>query len=208
MGYLWEKFAREYSEFFIKRHNMVMKSHELQEKFDEILRGDKWWEFESLSKLPIFNDRFWRNSGEIRADFGQLNCSFDVKQALKSRPFCMCSFSLTKASYWENLPRLLSDVVEHGLESYGRTLEDEKESIIPMAEKFAKESKDKDVSIAAVGLTEKLENGGGATSLSINEFKLLQRIIEDSISAVLDESLMQNDVWEDEISGDAVKIIA
>ena len=49
-GYLWEQFRRGYVEVFATQHDQIMRSHDLQEKFDEILRTDIWWEFERLSR--------------------------------------------------------------------------------------------------------------------------------------------------------------
>nr|MCU0240074.1 hypothetical protein [Pyrinomonadaceae bacterium] len=52
----WASFYQKYGEYYARWHESVMKSHHLQEKFDEITKSNDWWEFENLSKLPIFHE--------------------------------------------------------------------------------------------------------------------------------------------------------
>jgi hypothetical protein len=54
LGGLWSDFHSAFSEHFTVKHDSVMKSHYLQDKFKEILESDEWWEFVNLSRLTIF----------------------------------------------------------------------------------------------------------------------------------------------------------
>lgn len=220
IGYIWEKFQREFSDLFAAQHNIVMKSHYLQEKFGEILRSDEWWEFENLSKLPIFSKNFWNEARDICRQFGQLDCGFDVNEALKTQPFCMCGFSLSKIAYWEDLPQLLSETIGIGLESYRDTLAEEKKSLVPLAEKFAKQAKDPEVSAAADELVNILRKGDEMPRLTGMGLSILRTIVEDAGNIQVKQSnsskitetksegrhLENPAEWADELADDAVLI--
>ena len=61
----WQSFQTRFSQHFSLKHDLIMKSHNLQEKFDEIMRSDTWWEFENLSKIPIFPQKIWEETQDI-----------------------------------------------------------------------------------------------------------------------------------------------
>ena len=62
MENLWKTFHTRFTEHFAVKHDTVMKSHHLQEKFDEILRSDEWWEFENLSQSADFSAKLLEGS--------------------------------------------------------------------------------------------------------------------------------------------------
>ena len=115
----------------------VMKSHHLQEQFDEILRSDEWWEFENLSHFPIFQQEFWKEAEKNCRQFRELDCRFDVREILKTHPFCACSFNLTQIGEWEKLPANLRETIERGRASYRRTLSMVRDSLIPIFDRLA-----------------------------------------------------------------------
>jgi hypothetical protein len=94
---LWQKFHLNFSEHYVIKHDSVMKSHYLQDKFKEILAGDEWWEFVNLSQLTIFQKVYWKESQRIHRQIKDLNCRFDVSEMLKTQPFCACSFNARAA---------------------------------------------------------------------------------------------------------------
>ncbi|HSK74779.1 MAG TPA: hypothetical protein VK892_23980, partial [Pyrinomonadaceae bacterium] len=138
MENLWQTFHARFSEHFAAKHDLVMKSHHLQEKFDEILRSDEWWEFENLSHLPIFHSSPWREAQEKCRQFRELDCRFDVREMLKTHPFCACSFNLAQIREWERLPEKLLEAISCGRKSYRRSLSMVSNMLIPIFEKFAK----------------------------------------------------------------------
>ncbi|MBX3243681.1 MAG: hypothetical protein KF685_04325 [Acidobacteria bacterium] len=113
-GYLWEQFRRGYVEVFATQHDQIMRSHDLQEKFDEILRTDIWWEFERLSDISTLRGPEWASVKAIMNRFRQLDCKFDVRAALLQRPSCICGFYMREANSWQQLPDLLWSEITKG----------------------------------------------------------------------------------------------
>lgn len=118
----WEVFREKYSDHFAIRHNAIMNSRQLKQEFDKILKGDEWWEFECLSKLPIFKKTHRQKAENILKRFRALECNFDVKENLRSHPFCACSFSLQKMSELAKLSHSLVQTITIGRRSYRKTL--------------------------------------------------------------------------------------
>ena len=96
MENLWQTFRPRFAEHFALQHDLIMKSHHLQAQFDEILQSDEWWEFENLSRLTVFQQVHRQEVQKIRRQFRELDCRFDVREMLKTHPFCACSFNLAK----------------------------------------------------------------------------------------------------------------
>ena len=115
MGSLWRSFQAAFSEYFAVSHDMVMKSHYLQEKFEEIMQSDAWWAFEKLSQIPVFQHSYWTEVQKMCRRFRQLDCKFEVREMLKTHPFCACSFNLSQIEEWETLPDQLSLKIDRGL---------------------------------------------------------------------------------------------
>ncbi len=75
---LWITYQARFSEHFAIKHDSVMKSHYLQDKFKEILQSDEWWEFTNLSRLSIFQKVYWKEAQRIHRQIKDLDCRFDV----------------------------------------------------------------------------------------------------------------------------------
>lgn len=180
MENLWKTFHARFVEHFADRHDMLMKSNHLQERFDEILRGDDWWEFENLSGLPIFRQSHWNEAQAIRRQFVELNCRFDAREMLDTQPFCACSFSLAKIRDWEKLPAALEEIIERGRKSFRESLSVLGEELVPLVENFSARNKDTEFSQTALRLAEVLKNGFNEVSLLTgNELIVLQKIFAD-----------------------------
>ncbi len=174
----WLNFQKLFSDFFTASHDAVMKSHYLQEKYDEILSSDQWWEFENLSNIAAFRGVFWRKSQMICREFKELDCQYDTKETLKVHPFCGCSFSLAKMEYWEKLPQILSQTIIHGLDSYKVNLIDMSDEIVPKLKAFADNIGDNEFAAAARNLIRRLKEGEEISRISNDEMKVLQKIFE------------------------------
>ena len=172
---LWGKFLTKYSEHFASNHDFVMKSHHLQEKFDEIMRSDAWWEFESLSKYEIFRPTFWQEAQENCRQFKELDCHFNVREMLDKHPFCACSFNLSQIGEWENLPETLQKNIEQGRTSYRRTLQMLNEDLTPMLNEISKS--DDEFSVPANNLILRLKENGGSGDYSDQELIVLQKTL-------------------------------
>lgn len=175
---LWGEFQARFSEHFSIKHYGVMKSHHLQEKFDEILRGDQWWEFENLSDLPIFQKNHWKRAKGLTGRLRELNCGFDVQELLKTHPFCGCSFRLSQIEEWENLPELLSESIARGLRSYRKTLAILAETLIPLFEHFAQTEASEEFAEAARNLAESISAAERIPPLKNAELVILRKVVQ------------------------------
>ncbi len=178
MESLWQTFHKAFSEYFSMKHDLVMKSHLLQEKLDEILRSDGWWEFENLSRLSIFQKTYWNEAQKIYRQIKELNCRFDVREMVKTQPFCACSFNLSKMSEWENLPETLAEHINYGRKNYRKVLQSLSQTLIPQIENFAAENNDEEFFDAAHRLIGVLKEDRETSLLTNNELIVLQKIFD------------------------------
>lgn len=213
MESIWKEFHKEYGEHFAVKHDNIMKSHQLQEKFDEIVKSDQWWEFQNLSKLPVFNRKHWNSAVKSLLQFRELDCRFDVREMLKKHPFCACSFNLAQMKDWEVLPNALIDTIEHGRSSYRRTLNMLSGTLLQLLEAYMKNESDREFMKSAADLHEKFENGKEIKAFSTNQLIILNRILADLSSSptvnikfpenpglMSSEELRQNvNAWLDEL---------
>ena len=175
---LWQSFYARFSEHFAIKHDTVMKSHQLQEKFDEIMRSDEWWEFENLSNLFIFQKNHWRKAQKLFRQFRELDCSFDVREMLKTHPFCACSFRLSQVAKWEKLTNSLSETIEDGRVSYRKTLVTMTKILIPLLQNFAQNEQPGEFTEAACSLCEIFESGESIRLLTTAELIILSKMIQ------------------------------
>jgi hypothetical protein len=173
---LWQTFQNRFAEHFALKHDLVMKSHHLQEKFDEILRSDEWWEFENLSRLSIFHQTFWNEAQKDCRQFRELDCRFDVREMLQTHPFCACSFNLAQIREWEKLPNRLFETVNRGRASYRRTLLMARETLLPIIEKVARN--ENEFAETAGNLDKALKDGGEIPLLTNDELIIIQKALE------------------------------
>jgi hypothetical protein len=175
---LWQTFHARFAEHFAIKHDTIMKSHYLQEQFDEILRSDEWWEFENLSRLASSRQSYWQQAQKICRRFKGLNCRFDVREMLKTHPFCACSFNLTKISEWEKLPQTLQEIINRGRESHLEALRTLSDTLVPLVEHFSAKNRDNEFSEASLHLIKILENSGEIQFLTNNELIILRKVFE------------------------------
>jgi hypothetical protein len=178
MENLWQSFYTRFTEHFAMRHDMVMKSHPLQEKFDEILRSDEWWEFEILSKFSVFPTKYWKRSQKIIRQLKDLDCRFDVREMLKTHPFCACSFSLEQIREWEKLPQILSETIDDGRKCYRNILQILSATLIPLIKKSVGKNEPGEFSDAVSYLTGALEKDSEIPLLTNTELIILQKAFE------------------------------
>jgi len=177
MKSVWRDFHKEYAELFAVKHDTIMKSHQLQEKFDEIVKSDEYWEFQNLSKLPIFNRKYWNDAQKILMQFRELDCRFDVRKMLKSHPFCACSFNLAQMEDWENLPNSLTDTIEKGRKSFRRTLNMLAGTLVQLLEGYLKEETDREFVKSGADILEKFQNKSKIEKFSTNQLIILDKIL-------------------------------
>ncbi|HYH84151.1 MAG TPA: hypothetical protein VEX60_01645 [Pyrinomonadaceae bacterium] len=116
------KFRTLYGEHYAAAHDKTVGAHEARSLLQTLKRGERWREFESLSRLPVVSSQVWRQAEELLrlADGGR--CELPVSRMLEGQPSCACRFRLAQASELEALPQELETLMERGLAVYRRTL--------------------------------------------------------------------------------------
>jgi hypothetical protein len=119
---LWQEFSARYSEHYAAVHDKTVGAREAHESLQTLRRGERWREFESLSRLPVVSAQVWRQAEALlrRADNGR--CDLPVRKLLEGRPSCACRFRLSQAAEHEDLPQELEALMDWGLAVYRRTL--------------------------------------------------------------------------------------
>ena len=179
---VWEEFFRQFGNHFAHKHDLIMKSHHLQEKYDEILRSKEWFEFEMLSNIPVFPQTHRKQARAVIQKFRELDCRFDVREMLKKHPFCVCSFKLSRLDEWEKLPETLQNLIKDGREVYLKILHKLKDALIPLIEQFAGKIADEEFNSAAKHLAEILQKGE-TNFLTDNELIILQKVLENNLDS-------------------------
>jgi Family of unknown function (DUF6079) len=192
---LWQSFHARFTEHFAVKHDLVMKSHHLQEKFDEILRSDEWWEFENLSRFSVFPTARWKEAQNICRQLRDLDCRFDVREMLKTHPFCACSFSLQQIREWEKLPQNLEETINQGRKVYRNVLQILAETLVPLLKQFAADNRIEEFSESVAHLIEVLQDAEEIPLLTNEELIILQKVFEtNTFSPVSDDVLIQTSV--------------
>ncbi len=185
MENVWQLFHSRFTDHFAAKHDLVMKSHHLQEQFDEIMRSNEWWEFENLSNLPIFTQTYRQQAQKICRQFKELDCRFNVREMLKTHPFCACSFNLTEAERWESLPENLKNTIEKGRKSYRKILWTLRETLAQLITHFGTRPLDEDHKTAARHLVEIFKHGKGIPALGNAELVIIQKAFENLPTSIM-----------------------
>lgn len=176
---IWRLFHARFTEYFGARHDQVMRSHHLQERFDEIMRSDEWWEFDNLSRLPVSPQVYRREARRLCGRFREVDCRFAVREMLKTHPFCACSFSLAQFSDWENLPSEIEQTVERGRLAFRKILFSLRETLVQLISQYAIRPLEPEFKAAAANLARIFQSGGEIPLLSTNELIILQKAFEN-----------------------------
>lgn len=128
---LWEDFHVGYTEHYAQMHERSVGGttppDELNERrrFEELIRGAMWREFETLSSLSIVNGQL-RHEATTLAERGRRallsRCDLPTRRLLIERPHCACAFRLTRVVDFARLTQELQELIELSLAAYQRTL--------------------------------------------------------------------------------------
>ena len=181
----WQKFHAQFADYFALKHDLVMKSHLTREKFAEFRRSDEWWEFETLSRLTIFQRTYWKEARGLYRQLKELDCPFDVRTMLKTQPFCGCSFSPARARHWESLPAALEETVARGRANYRGVLWKLKDTLVSLFEHFIEQEHDAEFTTTARHLIGIFKSNEPIPLLNNNDLVALQKVFDDLPTAPL-----------------------
>jgi hypothetical protein len=185
MDNVWQAFHTRFAEYFASKHDTIMKSHHLQEQFDQIMRSNEWWEFENLSHLSIAPQIHYREAKQICQQLKELDCLFSVREMLKTHPFCACSFNLAQINEWEKLPQTLENAIESGRQSYRKILLTLKDTLVQIISHFGTRQMDEEYKAAVQHLTEIFKQGTEIPLLNNAELIILQKSFENLPTSIL-----------------------
>ncbi|HEX6624936.1 MAG TPA: DUF6079 family protein [Pyrinomonadaceae bacterium] len=118
---LWREFHTHYVEHYAALHDKTMACGD-REEFQSLTGGDRWREFEALSRLTVVSAQPRRRVEELLERERAARCALPVRRLLETQPSCACAFRLSRAAEFERLARDLEESVEGGIEVYRRTL--------------------------------------------------------------------------------------
>ncbi|MCC6327237.1 MAG: hypothetical protein IT174_01890 [Acidobacteria bacterium] len=182
LGYAWDKFRRAYAEHFQARHNKIMNSPERKAKLNETLKSEEWAEFDILSKLPGFDQRFAAASALFRVEIAGLDCTVDPLPLLERQPYCNCRFSLNGTSQAELLPAAFNDNLRAGLASFRRILGKNGEDLARSIERLAEKKNDADLEAACHEVAASLRSGREIPRFNDLQLKILVEVLTDNAS--------------------------
>ncbi|HEY0462521.1 MAG TPA: hypothetical protein VGC97_25530 [Pyrinomonadaceae bacterium] len=182
---VWQSFHTRFAEYFATKHDSIMKSHHLQEQFDEIMRSNEWWEFENLSHLPVAPQVYYREAKQICQQLRELDCLFSVREMLKTHPFCACSFNIAQIRAWEKLPQTLQQTIEKGRASYRKILLTLKDTLVQLISHLANRSMDEEYKSAARRLFDIFKQGSEIPLLTNADLVILQKAFENLPTSIL-----------------------
>jgi hypothetical protein len=119
---LWGEFRVRYCEHYAAVHDKTMCAVDVRAALRELRRGERWREFESLSRLPVVSSQVWRQAEDLLRTAEGGWCGLNARRLLEAQPVCACRFRLSRAAEVEELPQELESLMEHGLAVYRRTL--------------------------------------------------------------------------------------
>lgn len=175
---VFDEFRNSYADVYLESHNRLINSHDIQEKLDEVLASDEWWEFLNLSRLPILRDDHLQKARNIVSRIRALRCTNDIRERLLERPFCDCGFKLAEAGDQHLLPKELIAVVLQGSDSYKRTLHAAAAVLGPILEAVGEGSEDEALRSAASSARRKITSKGDTAVFTTEEMQQLSRACE------------------------------
>ena len=178
LSYAWEKFRREYADHFSARHAERLSTQEHKVKFNEILKSQTWAEFDILSKLAGFEQKYASAARDLRRQMADVECAVATNQLLGKQPFCHCGFSLRCYDGPEFLLAALNDTIHAGLSSFRSMLTRNSDDLASKIEKIAEGNGDPDVISACRELVSALKSGNPIPRLGDLQLKVLAEVIQ------------------------------
>jgi hypothetical protein len=175
---LWQEFQSRYIEHYAAVHDKTMSSREDRESLRRLKRGERWREFEALSRLPVVSAHVWRQAEELMRVAGGARCDLPVRQLLETQSSCACPFRLSRAAEFELLPLELEELMERGLSVYRRTLLMLGGHLAIALDALARREEDADVARRARALSTAFAQGVAPERFSRLDVRLIERALQ------------------------------
>lgn len=127
---MWDRFRRNYSAYYVDKHDMTTASRDDREKLNEIMATDIWREFDAISQLPGFDVSYNMTARQIILEIQRKECVFKVAEMLEISPFCGCPFQLSDIESEGRLPNALWETINEGANSFRNFLVSQKDHIL------------------------------------------------------------------------------
>jgi hypothetical protein len=210
MGYLWIKFQRDFVEHYVQKHDSTILKSGLKQRFEEIYRSDDWWEFENLRDLEMIDRAAEEPVENVHRRFSGFNCEMNVRELMKSRPACTCSFSLSRADDWDYAPDMLREAVAESVRRQRASLSSQKGVLLARLSELKQKTKAAETEAAASKLIKWLTDGWPDARLSEQDLTALRAVIPARESAVpsqtvaaAEESISAVPEWAADLVDDA-----
>jgi hypothetical protein len=177
MGYLWIKFQRDYAEHYVQRHDATILRSGLRQRFEEVFRTDEWWEFENLRSLEMVDPETSEAVENVRRRFSAFECEMNVRELMRTRPACTCSFTLAGSGDWQYAPEMFRQVVGEAVRRQRASLSSRKDTILKSLGELKQTTKAAETEAATAKLMKWLSDGWPDARLSEEDLVVLRAVI-------------------------------
>ncbi|MDT4968111.1 MAG: hypothetical protein QOJ64_2848 [Acidobacteriota bacterium] len=175
---LWREFHSRYSDHYAKLHDEIVLDGSRSQAIAELMNGDQWLEFESLSQLQIVNRRYWKEANALLERARTAACQLPARQMLREQPVCACRFRLAAASSLTRLPQELAEIVDRGVAAHRRTLMFLSTPLAIALDALARKEGDDETASQARSLSGAFAHGTGPARFTSADVTLLESALE------------------------------
>jgi hypothetical protein len=158
VGYAFSKFQREYCQYYLARHDAVMRSHELLSKAEEFFKSDEWWTFDKLSGLTAESKTLSYVHNEIDK-VKKLYCQANTQELITQFGACTCGYDPAEDAVREATVDGLSSLVNRENAAMLLAIRDSLNSVSARMAQVALDPRHGDLCPALSEVAEFLENG-------------------------------------------------
>jgi hypothetical protein len=198
LGYLLEKYQKDYAAKFVAEHDSTMRSHRLQERFVGIRSRPEWVAFQTLARSGLMERDHVSKVAAIYERLEELDCSWATEESVSKFGSCVCSFRIENSAEWQALPERLSLSIANALSSFITLLTKQRETVVTNLKRVIATYDADDVQIAK-DLLRKVEAGGTPT-FGMYEVRVLAEVMNTKTQLVRSKA-------EGDVVGHAVNIV-
>ncbi|HEX6279476.1 MAG TPA: DUF6079 family protein, partial [Pyrinomonadaceae bacterium] len=182
--YAFSRFQREFSHFYIVKHDSVMRSHDIQEKANELLSSDTWWMYDNLASLRHESPSV-AEVERIRKRVALLDCPTKTEKILESYPQCHCGYDPAFHAEWESVVAELDASVRYATSDVMHDLVTRLATTAPRLEPLAEACSDTALAAAIKDVVRSLGSGKAPespTPAHAKAFRLASSLLNEESS--------------------------